>query len=422
VRGLLGRPGFRRLLFGQAASGIGDWTATIAMLVLVLQLSGSAAAVGGILVLRLLPAAVAGPLAARAAAQRDRRSIMLSMDLVRVPIVLLLPLLPHLWWVYLWAVVLEVAGLVFLPARDAAVPELVGEEADLGLANGLVLGSSYAGIPIGALIFGGLAWLTDTAGINGIAAFWPVFGFDAATFLVSYAMLRGIRELPPRGRAELEAGSRTSFHDALRIPLVRVVLPVTVAVSIGIGALFSNGVAFVTDVLRAGRAEFGVLIGLFAGGALVGLWLQRVWGAGQRMWQVKAGVAGQGAVIAGMGLTGSLLLAFLAAAGYGMFATLTLVAGISLLQERLSGLERDLGLAAFHVVVRGGLAASALLTGLAADLLGRMPLPVLGTVAPQRMVLLAAGAILLVAAPFIVDPASGRERDLIARGEEATCP
>ena len=43
------RPGFRDLLFGQATSSLGDWMATVAFMALVLQLTGSPTAVGGIL-------------------------------------------------------------------------------------------------------------------------------------------------------------------------------------------------------------------------------------------------------------------------------------------------------------------------------------------------------------------------------------
>src|SRR6266536_726252 len=60
------RPGrvYRDLVIGQAVSSFGDWMGTVALMALVLDLTGSATAVGGILVLRLLPAGFAGPIAA----------------------------------------------------------------------------------------------------------------------------------------------------------------------------------------------------------------------------------------------------------------------------------------------------------------------------------------------------------------------
>ena len=81
--GLLRPGGYRTLLIGQTASALGDWMVTFAFIAIVYQQSGSPTAVGGILALRLLPAALGGPLAARAASRWDRRRTMVSMDLLR---------------------------------------------------------------------------------------------------------------------------------------------------------------------------------------------------------------------------------------------------------------------------------------------------------------------------------------------------
>jgi dTMP kinase len=62
---LLRHDGFRSLAAGQLVSGIGDWMVTLALMVLVLEVSGSSTAVGGVLVLRLLPTLIAGPVVAR---------------------------------------------------------------------------------------------------------------------------------------------------------------------------------------------------------------------------------------------------------------------------------------------------------------------------------------------------------------------
>ena len=49
-----------------------------------------------------------------------RRQVMLTADLIRAGMALLLPLVAWLGWVYSWAFAIEVVGLAFLPARDAA--------------------------------------------------------------------------------------------------------------------------------------------------------------------------------------------------------------------------------------------------------------------------------------------------------------
>ncbi|HEY2999638.1 MAG TPA: hypothetical protein VGJ43_13735, partial [Acidimicrobiales bacterium] len=52
-RARTGRRPLNDLLVGQAVSALGDWMGTVALMALVLQLTDSATAVGGVLVLRL---------------------------------------------------------------------------------------------------------------------------------------------------------------------------------------------------------------------------------------------------------------------------------------------------------------------------------------------------------------------------------
>jgi MFS family permease len=204
---VLRRGGYRDLVIGQAVSSFGDWMGTVALMALVLDLTGSATAVGGILVLRLLPAGFAGPIAAGVAERWDRRRIMLTCDLARAGLVALIPLVRAAWWVYLWAFLLEVANLVFLPARDASVPDLVDEH-ELPTANGIILGSSYGNIPVGAGAFALLtlvptSWNGYLDSHRGALPLW----LDGATYLVSYAFIRRLSVLGPSPVAAVPFGA-----------------------------------------------------------------------------------------------------------------------------------------------------------------------------------------------------------------------
>ena len=407
MKSLLARAGFRDLLVGQAVSAFGDWMVTIALMALVLRLSGSSTAVGGILVLRLLPAVVAGPLAARAAQKWDRRRTMLTMDVARAAIVCVVPIVRALWWVYVWAFVLEVGGLVFLPARDAAIPQLVGDD-DLSLANGLVLGSSYGTIPLGAGAFAAVAALSPTGG-GFIAhhAFALVFWVDAATFLVSFALIRRIPQLV--ASAEDVPSDLHGFRAAFGIPLVRQVIVPTMAIALGLGSLFSLGIVYVREILHASYAEFGVLIALFGVGAAGGLALLRADPNADRIALVRLGVAAQGATIALFSAARRVALAFLGAAAFGGATTVALTSGMSVLQEELDGEERTLAFTAFHVVIRAGLAVAAIGAGVAADVVGHVHIPGVGTVPPARLVLVCAGLIVVAGAGLV------RRRPMIQR-------
>ena len=316
MKTLLGRRAFRDLFIGQGVSALGDWMVTVALMALVLRLSKSSTAVAGVLVLRLVPAAIAGPLAARAASRWDRRRTMLAMDLVRAGIVAVIPFVAALWWVYVWAFVLEVASLVFLPARDASIPDLAGDDPEeLSLANGLILGSSYGTIPLGALAFAAVSAASPHhGGFLGHHRFALVFWVDALTFLVSFSYVRRLTTL---GVAyERAAGEEPRrFRDAFQIPLVRAVMTPTTMIALGLGTLFSLGIVYVRNVLHASDTQFGVLIALFGVGAGIGLVLLRsVAGGGGTLPVVQMGVAAQGITIAVMSLAPNVEIAFISSA------------------------------------------------------------------------------------------------------------
>lgn len=394
---LVRRTGFRDLLIGQGVSGLGDWMGTVAFMALALELTGSPLAVGGILTLRLLPAAVGGPLATRAVKRWDRRRTMLAMDAARAAVIAAVPLIRAIWWVYACAFVLEVASLVFLPARDASIPELV-EGDDLPLANGLILGSSFGTIPLGAGMFAAASAL-PFAELFG-RPFALVFWIDALTFVVSFMFIARLTLL-----SQIDASADTPddvrFREAFRIPLVRAVMPAAGAVALGLGALFSLGIVFVDDVLHASEIEFGVLIALFGVGAAGGLGVLQLRRGREPVGETRLGVAAIGGIVALFSLSTSVWLAYVGAAAFGAAAAFSLASGMGAIQEELDGHERVLAFAAFHVVIRVGLSVAAVGAGLAGDVLGDVRWPWIGTLEPSRVVLLCSGILVILSSALV---------------------
>jgi predicted MFS family arabinose efflux permease len=388
------RRGYRTLLVGQGVSALGDWMGTFALLAVVWKQSGSSSAVGGILALRLLPAALGGPLAAKAAGKWDRRKTMVSMDLLRAGMIAVVPLVRGYWWIYVWAFMIEVGSIVFLPARDSSIPDLVDEE-DLPIANGLVLGSSYGTIPIGAALFAAVAALpgADLFGRPYALVFW----IDGLSYVVSAVMIMRLTQLG-RSAASAPVAEQPDvrFRDALKLPLVQAVLPATIAVAVGLGALFSLGVRFVRDVLNASDAQFGVLIALFGVGAAIGLVLLQRQRDVDEIKATRAGVAALGIIVAAFSLAPALGFAFLGAIAFGAAAAFTLASGMGALQQHSNGRERVLAFTAFHVVVRSGLAVAAVAAGAAGDLVNKVHWPIVGTLEGTRLVLLCSGLLVLL--------------------------
>jgi predicted MFS family arabinose efflux permease len=322
---------------------------------------------------------------------------MLAMDAARVAIIAAVPLIRAIWWVYACAFVLEVASLVFLPARDASIPELV-EGDDLPLANGLILGSSFGTIPLGAGMFAAVAALPFSELFG--RPFALVFWIDALTFLVSFMFIARLTML-----SHIDASADTPddvrFREAFRIPLVRAVMPAAAAVALGLGALFSLGIVFVNEVLDASETEFGVLIALFGVGAAGGLGLLQLRRGHEPIGETRLGVAAIGSIVALFSLATSVWLAYFGAAAFGAAAAYALASGMGALQEDLDGHERVLAFAAFHVVIRVGLSIAAIGAGLAGDLLGDVRWPWVGTLEPSRVVLLCSGVLVILSSALV---------------------
>ncbi len=400
MKELLRRRAFRALFLGQAVSGFGDWMVTVAMMALVLRLSGSSTAVGGILLLRLLPAAAAASLAARGVRGWDGRRTMLAADLARAGIVVAIPLVRGVWWVYTWAFLLEVAGIVFLPARDSLIPDLVDRD-ELPLANGVILASSYGSIPFGAAAFAAVVGLSPTgSGFIGDHPFALVFLVDAVTFLVSFLFVLHL-PVPAEPAAPTADERRPRFREALRIPLVRAVMAPTAAIVLALGSLFSLGVVYVHDVLGANDTEFGLLIAFFGIGAALGLLVLQTARGTDGPADLRRGVLVQGATIGLMSLTDRVALAFVGAAVFGGATAFVIACGMGMVQTGLDGHERVLAFTAFHIVIRVGLAVSAIGAGVAGDLVGTVRLPILGRLEPSRLVLLCAGTVVVLSASML---------------------
>jgi dTMP kinase len=406
-----------------------------------------------ILVLRLLPAGFAGPIAAGLAERWDRRRIMLTADVLRAGLVALVPLVRAAWWVYLWAFLLEVLNIVFLPARDASIPDLVDEQ-DLPTANGIILGSSYGNIPVGAGAFalltlvptGWSGWLD--AHPNALAL-W----IDAATYLVSFSFIRRLAVLGPasaagapaadaRGRqrqapatasgdrgqpsrsppAERSQGAVAGIRAALSLPVVRAVMPATVTAVIGIGALFSLGVVFVRQVLHASTGEFGGMVALFGVGGVAGwAFLQRQ-RSGPTLATIKLATGAMGVILAVMSLLSHVLLAYLAAIPFGAAGAAALVASLTYVQEALSGEQRVLGLTVYHVVLRVGMSVAAIGGGLAAQWAGSVGVPLLGTLQPAALVLFCAGLVMFIGAAWMPTSVPGEPAPRPAAADQGQEP
>jgi MFS family permease len=272
LRLLRTNPAFARLYAAQLTSFAGDWFATVALIGLAYELSGSAAVASLVLVLQTGGFALASPLAGMLADRFDRRLLLVGSDLARVPVALafLLAREPETLWIAFVAVVLlAVAAAVFEPTSSASLPNLVDDE-DLPTANVLV----------------GSAWgtmLAVGAGLGGIVAATlgrdAAFLTNAASFAVSAWLILGIRRPlrappDPGGTAAAPGGIGAAITFARSTHQVAAFLLSKTSFGVGTGVIALYAV-FGRDVFGAGDAGIGVLFAARGLGALVGPFVAR---------------------------------------------------------------------------------------------------------------------------------------------------
>jgi MFS transporter, NRE family, putaive nickel resistance protein len=184
-------PNFRRVWFGEVISNFGDWFTLIASAALVGALTGSGTAVGALFVIRMLAPFLVSPIAGVVADRYNRRIIMIATDCVRAAIVLCFLFVRDpgdIWLLYLLTAAQFCMTGLFVPARNAILPELVPGRW-LGAANALSAATFATMLALGA---GAGGFVTGTIGI------YETFVIDSFTYLISAAILARITYQPPR--------------------------------------------------------------------------------------------------------------------------------------------------------------------------------------------------------------------------------
>ena len=298
---LLKNARFLRLWAGQGISFVGDFVSMVAMVILVVELSGSASAVGGLLVARLLPT-LASPLAGVLADRLDRRAVLVACDLARAALVLGAVFARDLAALYAISFLMGAARTLFNPTIRAAFPSVVGG-GNLTRANALISGTFGVSFAAGPALGGLLVAYT------GVEA---AFVLDAATYLISALFLSRI----PLPRPEREEGA--GFAEDLRAGL-RYLAGARVPLAIVVGAFLTILVANATvpaevflakGTFGAGDAGYGLLVGLWGGGMVLGSTIMALLGERANLISIYfLGIFVSALALAGAGISPTFFLA-----------------------------------------------------------------------------------------------------------------
>jgi MFS family permease len=270
----LRHPTFQRLWLGLSISYLGDQFAIIALLWFVLQLTGSGAAVGLVILCFDLPGVVTGAIFGRLLDRYQPRMVMGCDNLARAAIIAAIPALYAVGSLQLW----NVFALVLLagalsPATTAGVrafvPHLV-DESDLDRANALTatgLQFSYLAGPVAAGFV-----------VARLGGPWALF-IDAVSFLLMGLLVLTLPAIPRTTRmtrmthsAQQAAGQRwLGFGALFNLRYVPALTLLALVFFFSYGPLEAALPVYSGQALRANADGYGLLWTGFGVGAFAGV-------------------------------------------------------------------------------------------------------------------------------------------------------
>jgi MFS family permease len=255
---------YRLWFVGQGTSNVGTWMQTMAQQVLVYRLTNSAAALGMVNFIAIVPLV---PLALWGGSISDRfpkRTVILITQTIMLAQALILAALTwtgvvQVWHVYVLAFLLGAANAVDMPARQAFTVDMVEGKEDL--TNAIALNSAMFN---GARAIGpALAGLAVAATGEGTAFF-----LNGLSFVAVIVCLLMMRNLPQSSRPRKDAALTLHMIEGVRFVFKQqaiVVLISLIAVSAFLSMPYNTLMPVFADSVLGKNAE--PVVNLLCGGA-----------------------------------------------------------------------------------------------------------------------------------------------------------
>lgn len=288
ARSVLAIRAFRRLWGVTYLCSIGDWLSLLALAGLVTKLTegyqAQTFAFAGVVLTQLLPGLLFAPIGGLLADRFDRRKIMVVADVLRCGLFISIAVVGSPVWLFIGNFLIGCCALVWIPSKDAAVPNLLRRPDQVETASQLGMVMTYgiaaiSGFGLYAAVTGittNLNLQPDPAGL-GIAKI--ILVFNGLLYLTSAILVAtripelSLRDTPlAEARkadkvAQKESGEKQGFRamvrDAVKFvrstPLIRGLLIGMVGAFAAAGALVGSARTY-ADSLRGGESTFGLLL------------------------------------------------------------------------------------------------------------------------------------------------------------------
>ncbi len=258
------------LIVGIGISNVGNWIYFVAINLLVLNLTGSAAAIAGLFIIRPLAILLTNTWAGSFIDRVNKRKLMISIDIIRGILIAMIPFFTSLVPIYIIIFLANVAGAFFGPTSETYITKLVPPEKRKRFNSIFSFASS------GALLVG--------PSVSGLLIMYGSINtsiyFNAVTFFVCAAAIYLLPNVDKGLSAE-------QYRDPITIKMIAadwkdvinfgktagsfmIVFAIFQFITLISFTLDSQEVTFIQQVVGLSEKDYGLLVSLTGAGYLAG--------------------------------------------------------------------------------------------------------------------------------------------------------
>ena len=255
---------YRHLFAAQVIALIGTGLATVALGLLAFDLAGNNAGVvmGTALAIKMIAYVSIAPIATAFAERLPKRTMLVTLDVIRAGVALLLPFVSQIWEVYVLIFVLQAASAAFTPTFQASIPDVLPDEADYTKALSL----SRLAYDMESLVSPMLA-----AALLTVTSFHNLFTGTVLGFLVSAILVVSVT-LPAHtmpARRSIYDRTTCGIRIYLATPRLRGLLAVNIAVSAAASMVFVNTVVIIQGRMGLTQSAVALALASFGAGSMI---------------------------------------------------------------------------------------------------------------------------------------------------------
>lgn len=289
IESWFGSQQFFRLWIAQVISATGDWLGLIATISLASRLSEGTegTAIALVLATRIAPGFFLATAAGVIVDRFNRKRLLLVCDIGRALVFFTLPFVDTLFGLIVASFLLEIFTMMWSPAKEAIVPNIVPKE-KLTTANSLNVAAAYGMFPVAAGIAALLAKAAESLADEGWVDTWRLneeglaFYVNGISFLLTALIIWTIA-FPVRPRAERGGergnwdmgGAWRELREGWRFIAVNpIVRAVNVGLGVGViggGMLVPLGALYVDELIVGDDADFNLVLFALGLGMAVGV-------------------------------------------------------------------------------------------------------------------------------------------------------